>query len=417
MNEITKLSPRDILKHLRTYVKNCEAQINKGKLPTSLCLEGPAGISKTSIIKQLAQEFGYKLHQINAAMIDDLGHLTGFPEREFRLMQDVSVVKDGYTEKTTEYRWTPTEFMKDMLANGYKTTGESRMNYAIPHWLKDLGPDDKFILLLDDFTRGMPMVMQACMTLVEEYRYGSWSLPKNSIIILTTNPDDGNYSVASLDFAQRTRMRYVNMRFDVSSWAEWAEKTEIDSRCINFVLHNEELFSNSEKGIGTSQEYNARSMTKFFDDICNLPDFAKDLEYVKICGDGAVGQNFTDLFITFINSKLDKLVNPRDLFNMSSADALATLTDICGDYTTNKYEAPIASLMSVRITNFLIHTKYISFQQDDVKKALAIILHSCFSDDLKTRIVTKLIAQESIKINPKVQLIAQHPDIIKMIQR
>ena len=46
--------------------------------------------------------------------------------------------------------------------------------------------------------------MQATMDLINEGKYVTWSLPKNTFIILTTNPDDGQFAVQSLDNAQKT---------------------------------------------------------------------------------------------------------------------------------------------------------------------------------------------------------------------
>jgi len=39
-----------------------------------------------------------------------------------------------------------------------------------------------------------------------------------------------------MDNAMITRMMHVTMKFDVSAWAKWAEKTGIDTRGINYVL-------------------------------------------------------------------------------------------------------------------------------------------------------------------------------------
>ena len=46
--------------------------------------------------------------------------------------------------------------------------------------------------------------MQATMELINTASYISWKLPKNTTVVLTTNPDDGEFSVSSLDNAQKT---------------------------------------------------------------------------------------------------------------------------------------------------------------------------------------------------------------------
>ena len=401
-----KLTPTAAKDHLLQYFSNCEMQIKTNQRPTSLCIEGAAGIAKTSLVKQMATEMGYKLHQINAAMIDDLGHLVGFPQKQYQ-----------FADHSGENIWVSAEFSDEAMKTGIPT-GESRMNYAVPYWLKDVEPNEKFILLLDDFTRGLPMVMQACMTLVEEYRYGSWELPKNSIIMLTTNPDNGEYSVASLDTAQKTRMRYIEMVFETERWARWAESQNMDSRCINFVLHNPELFHTKNDGIGGAKEYNARIMTKFFNDIGCLPDFSvpQALSYVKICGDGSVGNRFTDMFLTFINDRLDKLPSPKELMGMKQEDALKALNAVCGNYQTKSaYQPATASIMASRITNYAIYGDQPSWGKDENTKVISMILHNSFSEDLKFYMARQFVTDAAKKQSAKLQLITMHPDIMKMI--
>jgi hypothetical protein len=407
-----KLTPAATREHLLQYFDNCETQIGRGLRPTSLCVEGKAGIAKTSLLKQTAQSLGYKFHQINAAMIDDLGHLVGFPEKEYQ-MEFFDREGDVVSSQT---RWVPAEFSENGIQEGGKYTGNSRMAYAVPHWLKEVNPDEKFVLLLDDFTRGLPMVMQACMTLVEEYRYGSWELPKNSVILLTTNPDNGEYSVASLDHAQKTRMRYVEMIFDVDSWAQWAESDGIDGRCINFVLNNRELFSEKHDGIGGGKEYNARIMTKFFTDIGCLKNFTDSLSYVKICGDGSVGKGFTDHFITFVHNKMDLLPHPDQLLKMDSEKAQIELNKVCGNYKTkDSYNPATASIMASRLTNYIIYGNHDKWGKDENTKAVNMILHNCFSEDLKFYMARQFMSDRAKQQSTKLQYITLHPEIVKMM--
>jgi len=407
-----QLDPAETKGHLYQYFQNCETQIKKGKRPTSICIEGEAGIGKTAIIRQLAEELGYKIHVENTAAVDDLGHLVGFPEKEYQI--EFTGETSGIRE--TQTRWIPAEFSDEAIKEGGKYTGEARMSYAVPYWLKSLNPDDKFILFLDDYTRALPMVMQACMSITEEYRYKSWELPKNSIVILSTNPDSGEYSVASLDTAQKTRMRYLEMIFSTDAWAKWAEGDGIDGRCINFVLNNPELFSRKADGVGGGREYNARVMCKFFEDIGCLEDFSKNLSYVKICGDGSVGNQFTDHFITFVNNKLDKLPSPSELLKMDAPKAKSMLNTVCGNYyTKDAYNPATASIMASRITNFVIYGNHDKWGKDENTKVVEMILHNSFSEDLKFYMAKQFITDRAKAQSTKLQYITMHPEILKMI--
>ena len=151
------------------------------------------------------------------------------------------------------------------------------MSYCAPEWIA--GKKDGGILLLDDWNRADVRFIQAVMELVDRQTYVSWSLPKDWHIILTANPDNGDYMVNSVDAAQKTRYITANLKFDVDVWARWAEEEGIDNRCINFLLLHPEL---------VTQETNARSITTFFNSISSFENFEDNLPMIQMIGEGSV---------------------------------------------------------------------------------------------------------------------------------
>lgn len=375
------LTPRQVESHLKQWINNSEKVILKGFKPTAICLEGPAGISKTSVVRQIAESCGYKVHVVNTAMIDDLGHLTGFPQEEFL------VRVNGVN------RWLPSAIFTKLVAGG---TGEylsqSRMSYAIPDWLQSIGEDDKFLLLFDDYTRGLPHVMQACMTIIEEYRYHSWNLPKNTIIALTSNPEGEGYSVSSLDDAQKTRMRYVNVKFDVLSWVSWAEKNNVDERCINFVLSNIDSFNDG---------VNARALTKFFVEIGEMDDFQSTefLGFATIVGQGLVGEYITNLFISFVNNKLDHLPSMEEIVFKSEnpVDLIESITKSSKD---EGYKVSIASVFAKRLVSYLCNNAEAQKQinRENSKKIIDLIVSHVFTQDHIYYMTQELLQNDKSKI-------------------
>ena len=115
--------------------------------------------------------------------------------------------------------------------------------------------------------------------------------------------------VQSIDSAQRTRFITAQLKFDVETWAKWAETEWIDGRCINFLLMNPEL---------VTQTTNARSITTFFNSISSFDSFEKNLPMIQMIGEGSVGPEFSIMFTQFINNKLDKLVDPRTMLTHDS---------------------------------------------------------------------------------------------------
>lgn len=404
-----KLKPNEMRVHLLQYISNAEHLIALGRKPTTICLEGPAGIAKTSLIRQVAEETGYAIHEINPAMIDDLGFLMGFPEKQHEI-----------TYEGLNF-WIPAEATEEYLQKGAIYAGNARMSIASPEWVQKMSSENKCILLLDDFTRATPMLMNAMMTIVEDRKYGGWVLPKNTIIILTTNPDNGEYNVASLDLAQKTRFRSVEMVFDVEVWAQWAESYGIDGRCINFALAHPEMFKSKDEdgkatGIGFGKTLNARIMTKFFEDIAALPDFSKALSYLQIAGEGSVGEGFVKMFITFIHNKLDKLPNPQDLFKGKLEEALGALQSVCGNFQiASSYNPATSSIMATRLINFVIYGEHSKWTKDENQRTVDLMFGNAFSEDLKFHMAKRFLSEDAKKQSGKLGMIMQHPKISVML--
>ena len=184
--------------------------------------EGDAGLGKTSAIMQLGKELNMDVVKLNLSQIEELGDLVGFPVKEF-------LVRNAEGKE----RWI-TEAQIQAAISAKFTVIDKRMAHAAPEWIQ--GKGEGGFLVLDDYTRADHRFMQATMEILDRQEYVSWKLPKNWHVILTSNPDNGDYNVTSLDVAQKTRFISVEMKYDSDVWAKWAEKAGIDGRCINFML-------------------------------------------------------------------------------------------------------------------------------------------------------------------------------------
>ena len=184
--------------------------------------------------------------------------------------------------------------------------------------------------------------IQAVMELIDRQQYISWTLPKDWHIILTSNPDNGDYLVNSIDNAQKTRFITVQLKFDMDCWSKWAEEVEIDGRCINFLLLHPEL---------VTKNINSRSISMFFNSISSIKDFDKSLSLIQMIGEGSVGPEFSSMFTMFIHNKLDKMITPQHIIEQDEKYVLNTLKSIINK--DNNYRADIASTLATRLTNYL----------------------------------------------------------------
>ena len=375
---------KDFVKYMVTNNQHIQSL---GKVPVAINVEGDAGLGKTSSVKQLAAELNMDIIRLNLAEFEELGDLVGFPVKEFEISN-----AEGKTTWINEHQ------IDAAMKKGYKVINK-RMSHAAPEWIQ--GKQEGGFLILDDYTRADHRFMQATMTLIDEQAYASWKLPKNWHILLTTNPDNGDYNVTSLDVAQKTRFISTEVKFDVNIWAKWAEKAKIDSRGINFLLMNPEL---------VSQRINPRMITTFFNSISSIQDFSKNLPIIQMIGEGSVGSDFASMFTMFINNKLDKIIGPKDIFEKDEQYVLNTLKSAIGE--GDDFRADLSSVVATRIVNYgLTHAEKNPITKVMTDRIIKLTTDcDSFTDDLKYYIIKELINGNKVKFAP----LMMNANVVKM---
>jgi hypothetical protein len=240
------------------------------------------------------------------------------------------------------------------------------------------------------------------MTLLEAQTYNNWALPKGSFIILTSNPDNGEYSVAALDMAQKTRVINVNYKFEVDVWAKWAETTGIDGRCINFLLLHPELMN--------GKDLNARSVTMFFNSLMSIKDFSASLPLIQQLGEACTTPEFTTMFTTFINNRLDKLVTPKDMLLHDNESYIVGEIKGCTGEGVN-YRADIASILTTRLINFTVnYAENNTINQKVIDRLTRFMTGDLLTHDLKYILVRKIVNENKQKF----QKLMLNADVVKM---
>ena len=346
---------------------------------------------KTTLIEDIAKERGMTLCKVNLAQLEEIGDLVGFPIKEY----EVAWIENNQVKQT---RWMPENQTKNLDLR-LKLTGKVRMSYAPPAWLPIEENPNGIILFLDDYTRANSMFMQASMEIINTASYISWKLPKYTSIVLSTNPDDGQFSVTSLDNAQKTRFINFNVKFNIEDWAKWAEKAEIDGRAINFELYyGNEIF----KKHNNIQTVNPRSYTTFCKAISGLKDWnnpetlALILQISKGCflndNDNIIG----NLFTSFIANKLDKLIQPKEMIELTWETLKPKMKDCV--YDNGKFRPDIASILTIRFMNYVLHLFSIkgAIKENIVYDRILDIVNNdemLFSEDLIFHLVKNLITK------------------------
>jgi len=384
-----KLNIDELKSFLGHMVKNNQHIQTKGKVPVAVNIEGEAGLGKTSSLMQLAKEMDMAVIKLNLSQIEELGDLVGFPFKEFEIEN-----KDGAK------KWIQETLLETYVKAGFRPSGQSRMSHASPEWIQ--GKGEGGFLILDDYTRADQRFMQATMELIDRQEYISWKLPKNWHIVLTTNPDNGDYNVTSLDIAQKTRFISVEVKFDEKVWAKWAETAGIDGRCINFLLMNPEVINSN---------VNPRAITTFFNSISSIDKFEDELPLVQMIGEGSVGSETSSLFTMFINNNLDKIISPEDMMtNPNEAYVVGALNSSVNQ--GGNFRADISSVIATRMINYcLVHSETKSVSDQMINRVIKLTTGcDVFTDDLKYFIIKEIVNGNKTKWAK----LMMNPAVVKM---
>lgn len=229
-----------------------------------VCIWGKHGIGKTELVENFAKSNGFDFVYIAPAQFEEMGDLVGMPK-----------VVDGKTV------------------------------FAAPNWVPTT--NRKGILLIDDVNRADDRILRGIMQLLQNFELVSWKLPESWQIILTANPDGGDYSVTPMDDAMLTRMLHITMVFEVKTWAKWANENGIDHRCINFVL--------THPNVITGERTTPRTLVHFFKNIQTIENWQSNLGLIQLLGDATLDAKTVASFIAFVQHDMQLLLSPNEILD------------------------------------------------------------------------------------------------------
>ena len=373
--------PSEVYNILHNIIESNDKIMENGGLPVSISVVGVHGIGKTTIIRELANDMGRDFFKLNLAQITEPAELIGFYTKEYEMVNDGKIA------------WVTENMIPEYYKLGYIRTEKSKTTPCPPEWVVNL--KENGILCLDDFSRGNTLLMQSVMEICNEGTMIGWDLKSKKIqVVLSENPDDGEYNVQSVDAAHASRMAKIHMKWDAQDWASRAEKVGIDERLINFVIWAPELLEKKKQdGITASGHVSPRMMDKFFSLVSTIDDFDQHLDKISLYGDITVGKDITSQLINFINKKLDKLPSVEKLLlEYDASTAKTQLTLACGDSVKdpNNWKAATAAILTTRLFNYVKHNSK-QFTKDKIKQFADIIDHTSFSVDQKFLMVNRTI--------------------------
>jgi len=178
---------------IKTFIKTAAA------LPPdiSLMVRGPHGIGKSQIFRQVAS-------------------ILGFSDGDF-IDRRLSQMTEG-----------------DLLGLPELTDGVTR--FCPPDWFMAACKGPK-ALLLDEYNRATPEVLQTAMQITLDRELNGWKLHPETRVYAAVNASP-EYSVNELDPAQADRFWTIDLEPTVEDWIIWAQGAGVDDVMVDFIRQN-----------------------------------------------------------------------------------------------------------------------------------------------------------------------------------
>ena len=160
----------------------------------AIMIRGPHGIGKSQIFQQIADKLGMELIDRRLSQMTE-GDLLGLPE-----------LSDGVTR------------------------------FCPPDWFMAACKAPK-IILLDEFNRGTPEILNTAMQITLDFELNGNKLHPETRVYAAINAS-AEYSVNELDFAQADRFWTIDLEPTVEDWLTWATDTGVDSVLVDFIRQN-----------------------------------------------------------------------------------------------------------------------------------------------------------------------------------
>ena len=293
---ISVLSIGKVKELIKNDIKDTIYAWNEGRNVDKQCFRiiGPAGVGKTQICNQMAQELTKEIFE---------SHNTNNPDnqKEFEMIMIKAPVlsRDDFIIPFPVADKTGKDFSFKMLYSDF-----------VPKGKKSFG-----IFVIDECSRGDHQLQQLLWQVQNEYSIHKFNFPKGWFVISIDNPDDSEYSMDILeDAAGLRRQLHIYVEVSTIDFLNYAIKNNFNPLVIEFIqTHPEYIYDFQSQKIG-SVYANPASYEKLSDHLWKMQIRRKEIDFEELeyKASGLLNTNMTQLFIEFARDKKD--INPKDIY-------------------------------------------------------------------------------------------------------
>ena len=179
-----------------------------------LCLLGPAGVGKTEIVRQVAEENGL------AFLSYSITHHTR--QSIIGLPRLVEGSVEGRSCSMTEYT------MSEIIAQIHRTMAESGRNEGI--------------LFLDEFNCASESLRPIMLQLLQDKSFGPHPIPDGWMLVLAGNPSEYNRAATDLDAVTADRMRVMHIQPDYNAWRGYMVGHKVHPVVLSYLDNHKDHF-------------------------------------------------------------------------------------------------------------------------------------------------------------------------------
>lgn len=224
-----------------------------------ICLMGPAGIGKTEIVRQIAEEndlcfLSYSITHHTRQSIIGLPCLT-------------ESVVDGKPCTVTEYT------MSEIIAQVHET-------------MRQTGKQEG-ILFLDEFNCASESLRPIMLQLLQDKSFGPHAIPDGWMLVLAGNPSEYNRAATDLDPVTADRLRMIHIEPDYTAWRAYMTEHNIHPVVLSYLDNHKDHFyvhrrDNSGTALVTARGWEDLSvMLTELEQYGEQPDLAFVAQYIQ----------------------------------------------------------------------------------------------------------------------------------------
>lgn len=271
-------------------------------VPFPVCLIGKHGIGKTELVWQTAKEIFPEAYKDQNNVILARKLLENEPGMDAWDGQHIPVIARRLSQMTEG----------DLL--GLPRVLRDQGTKFLPcHWIIT-ACKVPVLIFLDERNRALPGVRQAVFELLEGSFHG-YKLHKETKIVIAENIT-GNYEVATVDPAERSRTLNVILEPSVEEWLAWATQKEYTT-VVEYIRNYPSHLDPPNNVHGENNFPCRRSWARLGECLKgkNISDLVSNQKvYVYSLVSGFVGSNIATNFVDYFH-KRSKLIKFEDLLN------------------------------------------------------------------------------------------------------